>query len=420
MKLSVEQKQVQSQVASQQMQQALFLLSKNAWELNEYVREQAVENPVLEVKEPEWQERDLASGAVPYYGEAYEKAAPETLAQSLLGQLDLKGLGREELRAAREIIGALDSRGYFMERLADVAGLCKVSTAQAKRALAAVQSLDPAGVGARSLSECLCLQLYRMGEKEEAPYRIARDYLGELARENYAGIAAALGISTAKSRAYGALLRSLRPGVSNTAPEEAAQYVFPEILVEKDGDTLRVLLDERKIIRPYVSDTYERDGLDSEAKAYLRERRAMAKRIVQSVDLWKSMLRRVAEKIVLAQQGFFLAGEALRPLRMADVADGLGVHPSTVSRAVAGKYLMSGAGVFPLKSFFSRSIPEGEKSVSGDYIKRSIREVLAHEPALTDSAVTERLRSRGTKIARRTVAKYRREMGIASSYRRNK
>ena len=181
-----------------------------------------------------------------------------------------------------------------------------------------------------------------------------------------------------------------------------------------------MILDERKIIRPFVNDAYEPGGLDGEAKAYLRERRALAKRIVQSVDLWKTMLRRVAEKIVLAQQDFFLRDEALQPLKMSDIAEELGVHPSTVSRAVAGKYLMSDAGIFALKGFFSRSIPEGEKRVSGDYIRRSIREMLAQDPTLTDSAVTERLHSRGAKIARRTVAKYRREMGIVSSYRRNK
>lgn len=420
MRLSVEQNQVQSQIASQQMQQALFLLSKSAWELNEYVREQALENPVLEVQEPEWQERDLLPDAAGYGRESYEKAAPETLAEKLLGQLDLKKLGEKELRAAKEIIGALDSRGYFTESLADIARLYELSSTQANHALAAVQSLDPAGVGARSLSECLCLQLERMGEKEEAPYRIARDYLEELAREDYTGIAFALGIPTAKSRAYCALLRSLRPGVSNIPQEEAAQYVYPEILVEQEGDALRVILDERKIIRPFVSDAYASYDLDSEAKTYLRERRAMAKRIVQSVELWKTMLRRVAEKIIMTQRGFFLTGEPLRPLKMADVAQEIDVHPSTVSRAVAGKYLMCEEGIFPLKSFFSRSISKGEKKVSGDYIRRSIREMLAQEPALTDRAVTERLHGRGARIARRTVAKYRKEMGIASSYRRNK
>ncbi|MBC5648045.1 RNA polymerase factor sigma-54 [Christensenella tenuis] len=420
MRLSVEQKQVQSQIASQQMQQALFLLSKSAWELNEYVREQALENPVLEAREPEWQERDLFPGAAGYYGESYEKAAPETLAEKLFGQLDLKKLGKEELRAAKEIIDALDSRGYFTESLADIARLCGLNGTQAKHALAAVQSLDPAGVGARSLSECLCLQLERMGEKEDAPYRIARDYLEELARGDYAGIALALGIPAAKSRAYCALLRSLRPGVSNIPQEEAAQYVYPEILVEKEGDALRVILDERKIIRPFVNDAYELCDLDSETKAYLQERRAMAKRIVQSVELWKTMLRRVAEKIILVQQAFFLVGEPLCPLKMADVARELDVHPSTVSRAVAGKYLMCEDGIFPLKSFFSRSISGRGKNVSGDYIRRSIREMLAREPGLSDNAITERLQDRGAKIARRTVAKYRREMGIASSYRRNK
>lgn len=419
MQLSVETKQVQSQAVSQQMQQALFLLPKNAWELNEYVREQALENPMLEVREPQWQERELYPGTA-YRQMEWEKPASGTLAERLAEQLDFGRLDAGSLRAAKEIIAALDSRGYFVEPLADIAKLCRVSDAQAARALAAVQALEPAGVGARSLSECLCLQLERCGQKDEALYRIARDYLDELARGKYAEIASALGISAAKAKKYCAFLRSLKPGVSNVTQEAAAQYVCPEIVVEKDGDMLRVYLDERRLIRPAVDASYQIDGADSRAAAYLRERRIAAKRLVQSVDLWKTMLRRTAEKIVLAQSGYFLNGAALEPLKMADIADGLGVHVSTVSRAVAGKHLIYDMEVLPLKKLFSRGITGAEKQVSGDYIKRNIRKLLAAEPGLPDNAVAERIKSCGIEIARRTVAKYRREMGIASSYRRNK
>lgn len=416
MRLSVEQKQIQSQTVSQQMRQALFLLPKNAWELNEYVREQALDNPVLEVIEPVWGEE---SGAWRLNQNApiYEKPARRTLQDELLEGLDIKSLSEREIWAAKEIINALDTRGYFAQDIADIEQLCGVTKSQALHALYAVQQAGEAGVGARSLGECLTLQLERMGIASAAPYIIANEYLEELAQGKYAQIAEKLGIALAKCREYGRLLRSLSPGTDNDA-YDAPQYIYPELEVVRDGKSLKVYIDEKKLVRPQLSGEYRINESENEVRAYIKERYAAARRLIASVDLWKSMLRRVAEKIIFAQQRFFLYDEALVPLKMTDIADGVGVNASTISRAVAGKYLVYDARTFALKDLFSRSVDEQGGCISKDAIIRSIRKLLKEKPMLSDSALAERLQNEGVKIARRTVAKYRKEMGIVSSYHR--
>ena len=417
MRLEVGQKQIQSQVPSQQMQQALLLLRKNAWELNEYLWEQALENPVLEIREPEWRQWNPQTPQGTG-GTTYEKAAQKTLGEELLEQLDLRELSDAEITAAKEIIAALDERGYFTESLRDLERLCGVTRGEAIRALKAVQALDPAGVGARSLRECLILQLERKGVRDEAPYAIVREHLEELAGGKYAEIGKAVGITAAKSREYGELIRSLRPVIDNAPPGDT-QYVYPEIAVENDGGSLKVYIDEKRLAHASLSPEYRIEEMDGEAKDYLRERYAAAKRIISSLDLWKTMLTRVAEEIIRTQKRFFLDGEALAPLTMSDVAKTLDVHVSTVSRAVAGKYVLYKGKTFPLKSFFSRGIADAGK-VSGDYVRRRIKKLLEEQPGLSDNALSGLLRQQGTPVARRTVAKYRKEMGIGSSYRRKK
>lgn len=396
------------------MQQALLLLRKNAWELNEYLREQALENPVLEIKEPEW--RQWESTPKRGAGGLYEKAAQKTLREELLEQLDLHTLSDAEIKAAKEVINALDERGYFIESLRDLERVCNVTRGEAVRALKAVQALDPAGVGARNLSECLTLQLKRMGITASAPYEIVKNHLKELAAEKYSQIAKTIGITSEESRAYAQLIRSLRPGTDNAQPADV-QYIYPEIVVENDGGTLKVSIDEKKLVRVSLSPEYQIDGMDGEAKAYLKERYSAARRIVSSLDLWKTMLVRVAEEIVRTQRKFFLDGKALEPLTMSKIAKTLGVHASTISRAVAGKYVLYNAKTFPLKSFFSRQIP-GMQEFSKDHVYHSLKALIAQYPGLSDSALSQKLKERGMPVARRTVAKYREEMGIASSYGR--
>ncbi len=433
MRALIEQRQTQTQNMSQQMQQALFLLRMNALDLNEYLRQMVVDNPVLEMREPQnpfgrgeiyrlqtgGDFPQSMFGAAPYGDRIADVAGETTLKDQLLKQLDVRKLGTQELLAAKAVIDSLDSRSYFTEPLDSIMELCAVTRTQAKRALLAVQSLDPAGVGARSLSECLTLQLKRKGIKEPYPYKIASDYLDELGSGKYTEIASALNISVRRAKEYGGLIRSLWPGVDNGGGKEAIQYVYPEITVVRDGDRLEVLLDEKRLPVLTINPEYRDLGKqDVKAKEYLKEQYRAANRIVSSLELWKTMLRRVAEKIVDVQKEFFLAGEALRPMRLVDLSQALKVNISTVSRAVAGKYLICEQGVFSLKHFFVGGIAADQTQVSSDYVCGVIRQELKRDPSLSDSAMAELLNGRGITIARRTVAKYRTKMGIASMYRR--
>ncbi len=435
MQIGIEQKQTQSQVLGQQLQQALFLLKMNALELNDYLGGMVVENPVLEMTEPEnlfgnagaFRVRmgtDVSqagqSGGMRSNEGFFEIADSEGLKDELLQQLDIRGLEPKELLAAKTIIDSLDDRSYFTEPLSEIERLCDASAEQVQKALEAVQSLDPAGVGARSLQESLRLQLERRQVQDPCVYKILDGFLEELAHAKYAAIAAKLHISVRRVKEYAQLIKNLWPGVSNDAKREEIQYVYPEITIVRNGDDLEVQLDERRLPKLTINPEYRKAAeQDKAAKDYLKEQYIKANRIVSSLELWKTMLRRVAEKIVTVQKPFFLEGKPLAPMRLADLAEELGVNVSTVSRAVAGKYLICDRGVFSLKHFFVRSLPTSqEKPVSSDYVHEAIRELLEKDSSLSDSAMTRLLNERGINIARRTVAKYRMKMGIAPVYRR--
>ena len=285
--LEIEKKQIQTQAASlsQQMRQALFLLKMNAVELNDYLSGLAVENPLLEFTEPQDLfgrghvfVSDTAGGSTQKYDESADRDAayantpnPVSLKNSLIAQLDVTKLTAAELKAAKAIIESLDSKGYFPETMECLEKLCAVTSKEAYKALRAVQSLDPAGVGARSLKECLCLQLKRKGVRDPAPYRIIKDYLEELSKGKYSKIAAGLHITLQKCRQACALIRELRPIVPDAGQSDAIRYVYPEVTVTKNASTLEVQIDEKRLPSLKVADPYkDMEGLDEQARQYIR------------------------------------------------------------------------------------------------------------------------------------------------------
>lgn len=414
------------------MQQALFLLKMNALELNDYLKQAVTDNPVLELAEAKLAQENevfrlkrdgkvvrMAAGTSGREGS--EVAAKQTLTEDLLRQLGLKKLGNTDKRIATAIIYSLDTKGYFTEDYDEFALGYATSPEQVKKSLRIVQSLEPAGIGARNIKECLILQLKRQGVKQPHPYAIIRSHLRDLAQDKKDRIAAALKIPEKECEKYCNMVRSLWPAVNGIKAGESVQYVHPEIVIEKDGNTLAVRFAEERL--PHLSINPEYRGMenaDDEAKAYLKERYLEANRMISSLKLWKTMIRRVMERIAEKQEGFFLKNEALRPMKLSDLAGELDVSVSTISRAVAGKYLICERGVYPLKYFFVRSFQANEAQVSSDYIREAILEMLEKEPTLPDTELARRLKERGIGIARRTVAKYRNKMGIESVYHRVK
>ena len=414
------------------MQQALFLLKMNALELNDYLKQAVTDNPVLELAEAKLAQENevfrlkrdgkvvrMAAGTSGQEGS--EVAAKQTLTEDLLRQLGLKKLGNTDKRIATAIIYSLDTKGYFTEDYDEFALGYATSPEQVKKSLRIVQSLDPAGIGARNVKECLILQLKRQGVKQPQPYAIIRSHLRDLAQDKRRGSRPRLRYLKRNVRNTATWYVPSWPAVNGIKAGELVQYVHPEIVIEKDGNTLAIRFAEERL--PHLSINPEYRGMenaDDEAKAYLKERYLEANRMISSLKLWKTMIRRVMERIAEKQEGFFLKNEALRPMKLSDLAGELDVSVSTISRAVAGKYLICERGVYPLKYFFVRSFQANEAQVSSDYIREAILEMLEKEPTLPDTELARRLKERGIGIARRTVAKYRNKMGIESVYHRVK
>ena len=278
-------------------------------------------------------------------------------------------------------------------------------------------------MGARDLRECLLIQLKQKGASGLA-CRIAEDFLSELAKNRLGYIAKKLEASEEDVRAATEEIRDCEPkpgsGFFSGRPVE---YVVPDVLVERERDELTVLLNGFAAPRLRLSYSYVRllrQGAGAETEEYIAKKLKQAEWALQCIAKRESTLKQTAAEIVERQKEFFLRMDGqLRPLRMADVAQSMGVHESTVSRAVKDKYLQCDKGVFPLAAFFSTALStDGADAVSADSVKQRLRALIEQEDKakpLSDRELTERLQGEGVQISRRTVAKYREGMGIAGA-----
>ena len=337
--------------------------------------------------------------------------------------------GASGLRGLCElIVASLDEEGYLMDSLDDIIALARrrYTLAQARAALALIQSLDPAGVGARDLGECLRLQLRRL--PEDAPgrglaLRIARGQLPLLAAGNHAALARRLRAPQAQLRQALARIRECNPRPGRTLAADPEQPLVPDLLLTRGGDgEWHVELNEEASLAPRlrVNATYA-GAVGSEhpdLKAQLQE----ARWLLRALEMRRGTLLRVGAEIVRRQTRWLSEGdEAMAPLTMRAAAEALGVHETTVSRAVAGKYMQTPHGVVALRQFFSAALPGEDGARSANAVRARIRHIIGGEsPAgpLSDQALVHQLAGEGIHVARRTVAKYREEMRIPPSFMR--
>ncbi len=441
----------QAQTLSPQMMQAMEILQMGSQELLEYIQETLQENPVLESEERrqpeespedallrrklEWLEStdvqnrwyhqedaqdfsDLTVGAVG------ADPGEESLYYYLRSQIQFETLPKPLAAAVRCVLESLSGNGYLDDPIADLATHAGVDEKTMERAVELVQALEPAGVGARNLSECLCLQLTRRGETG-LPLTIADRYLEAMSKDHYNLIARETGASREDIQAACKVIRSLnpRPG-AGFAPREALGYITPDLVVVSFEDHFEILSNDYYFPSLKVSSYYHqlmRSTDESQVKDYLTNKVRQAKWVVSSVEQRRSTLMACANCIVERQESFFRRGPGhLRPMTLADVAQALDVHESTVSRAVKDKYLQCAHGVFPLGYFFSRALPAGSggDSVSAEQAKSAIKKLIAAEDKkkpLSDQKLCQLLTEQGIEISRRTVAKYRDELGISST-----
>ncbi len=324
------------------------------------------------------------------------------------------------------LIGSLDENGYLDESVQTIAAQLDCDFQDVIAALELLQSFEPAGVGAQNVAECLLLQLCRLPDTHLAQ-GIVRKHLKNLGLERYSSIAKAEQVSVDEVRVACSVIRGLSPYPGSAfSSGRKTEYVFPELAVtEKNGMlTLQELRGTSPVVR--VSAYYQRlmdTSVETEVIEYLKKKYSQATELVRSIEQRRATLRACAEQIVEIQQAFFRSGEALQPMTQEQIASRLGIHKSTVSRAIREKYIKCDHGTFLISSLFSRAIKGKAGGISPDKAKRGIMELVRSEdPAhpLSDQKLTEELVRQGIPVSRRTVAKYRDELHILSSVYRKK
>lgn len=442
----------QTQTLSQRMIQSAEILQMTAQELNTYINETALENPVMEISDssaggPERESIEQQQWLNSFNEENYylyqrqnndddydfkdswniDTDDGETLEDYLWSQLISENLSADDTQIIRYMLESLDDRGYLTESPKDIAADFKTDEKHILNLLAKLQELDPAGVCARNLEECLNLQLERRGLLTPVMKTLTCQCLEMIAKNQIPAIARKLRLSPAEAAGCCQIIRSLnpKPGMSFSSREQL-RYIIPDVTIVKFKEHFDILLNEAMYPNIEINGYYKkmsREPESEEVKEYLGNKLRQAEWIRQCIAQRNRTLMDVSKAILEHQEAFFSKGpNHLLPLRMTDIADRLGIHESTVSRAVSHKYLQCSWGVYPLSFFFSRSVSRSENGLSSSSqginaaaIKLALREIIADEDPkkpYSDRLLSEKLASRGITISRRTVAKYREEEGI--------
>jgi RNA polymerase sigma-54 factor len=428
----LELRQNQSLALTPQMQQAIKLLRMTNLELAEFVAEEAEKNPLLEVVAPVRQQS--AGSAVGSAGGAGDRNMLENIASApslydhLHAQIGSMRLDATVAEAALFLADELDEDGYLRVPLTDVAERSGLPAKALLEGLARLQSCDPAGVGARSLKECLALQLQER-DRLDPVIQTLIDNLAMAAQGRLPELARLCGVDRDELDEMLEELRALDSKPGERFGAAPVQIAVPDVHVRRGRDsTLTVELNTETMPRVLVNNAYaaDLDGTDAAARTFISECSANANWLVRSMEQRARTMLRVSTEIVRRQERFFDGGPAqMRPLTRREVAEELDLHESTVSRVVAGKILSCEQGTFEVRRFFSAAIHglDDRESFSALAVQDRIRRMILEErppKALSDDRIVQMLKEQGIDIARRTVAKYRDSMGIPSSVRRRR
>ncbi len=352
----------------------------------------------------------------------------DTLAEHLKWQLQLTEMPIEEEVAARFIVGNLDERGYLQATISELARQSGMSEAIVESALVRVQALDPVGVGARDLRECLLAQIRTLKIENPLVLRILEECLDTLIKRDFRGVARVLDVSVSEVVAAADIIGRLEPRPGRAFGGDEPVYIIPDIYVHKVNDEFHIVLNDDGMPRLRINGLYRDvlsrgNGASKDTKAYVQEKVRSALWLIKSIHQRQRTIYRVMESIIKYQREFFERGiNHLRPLNLRDVADDIEMHESTVSRVTTAKYVNTPQGIFELKFFFNSSINRfvGD-AVASESVKERIRKLITAEDArrpLSDQRIAEMLKVANIDIARRTVTKYRESLNILSSTKR--
>jgi RNA polymerase sigma-54 factor len=452
-------------IMTQRLQQALKLLQVPTLELQAILKQEIMQNPMLEEVDEVTENEDIEKEDSPEEAANEEAEEPTeddpidwsdyiqdgldrtyipqsevnpeflekvpvtrtTLAESLLEQLHFLDLSDEHMRIAEFLVGSLDERGYLSTSLVDVSQATGRTVEELERVLHVIHALEPIGVGARDLRECLLIQLEARNQKDTLVWRLIHEQFDNLVNRRFPEIARHLKCTVEEVQAAADDVATLNPKPGLEVSAEDPKYVVPDLIVERVDDDYIVLLNDRNVPRLRISSAYEsvlKDRKNSDkgtpggdTRAYIQNKLNSARWLIQTIEQRRRTMIKVMNCIIREQREFFDKGIAfLRPLTLQQVARQIDMHESTVSRVCSGKYVQTPRGVFELKFFFSSGLEtEDGEDVSArtakDIIKTLIEEEDKKEP-LSDQRIAELLHEKGLRIARRTVAKYREQLSI--------
>lgn len=463
---SLHQSLGQHQTLAPQMRQSLEILQASSLELSQMVTQAMQVNPVLEdISESDsydelleqeqtdadstddWQDsyaddvRDLAIMERRNTGSDHDAeerrehlynslVAPITLQEHLATQLQESAATQEATADARLLISNLDERGFFDTSLEDLAIQSGIPFENLETAKFLVQSLDPPGIGASGIQESLLLQLERRGDGLGLPARIIQDHLEDLARNHFPRIAKNLKVPIDAVVEAAEIISRLDPAPGSSFDATRNPYIRADVILQKDdeGEWEAVLTGNylpRIRINDHYKDLMAQINTDRKTRSYLRDNLRDGRSLLKALDQRQETILAISREIVKLQSGFLNKGpSALRPLTMNDIAETIGVHPTTVSRAVGGKFAETPWGVMELRKFFSSGYhTDGGADISNESVRDAVQKLIAEEDSgkpLSDEKLAKLLAGQGVKVARRTVAKYREQLGILPSHLRKK
>ncbi len=459
---SLQQSQSQQQTLAPQMRKSLEILQAGTMELAQIISQALEMNPVLEdmtesisldeesptpeeadslaylnETDDDWREQSIQEGkSAPWTQDDEERrqriydaiVAPVTLAQHLQQQLDLAMVEPSVREAAQALLGNIDGRGFMDLPAIDLGLRLGIPRAALSAALTLVQSFDPAGVGAHDIAESLRLQLERQSGTQTIEYKIVSDHLEDLARKRHPQIAKELGTSVERIAEAAARIGRLTPNPGGDFDPTGNPYILPDVIIERnDAGQLEARLTGEHLpnlrINNFYKDMLGHHGVDPKARQFLRDQIRDGRSLIRSVSLRQETILAIAHQLIAYQSEFFHKGARhLRPLTMNEIADELGMHGTTVSRAVAGKYILTPQGLMEMRVFFAAGYQTQDGSeVSNAGVREAIQQLVAAEnPAkpLSDEALMKALAKQGITLARRTVAKYREQLSILPSHLR--
>ncbi|OAS87986.1 MULTISPECIES: RNA polymerase factor sigma-54 [Metabacillus] len=424
MKIGLMQEQTLKMKMTQELQQAITLLQYSSVDLLSYIQELTMENPLIEVRET--------------YSSPYRKSSSKSDKQSFIeNSFEEKPSLREHLRnqlidfsmttndraCLDLLINALDANGYLKDNLVDLARIVNVSEELLESKLYMLQSLEPAGVGARSLQECILLQLRRLPIRNELAETIILDHFRSFAEKSWKDLAKKLNVSIIEIQEIQHEIKKLEPRPGLKFESDESTYVTPDMIVRKTNNELQVIYNDELIPQLLFNQTLEPailNTMDSETKDFYSKKLTQGRWLQRAIEQRKETMLNVMKVIIQKQHEYFLYGKSLlKPLTLKDIAEALDIHESTVSRTVKDKFIQTPHGLVSMKSFFSNKLDEESGEVSSASVKMKLMEMVNSEDKkkpLSDQKIANELKSRyGINISRRTVTKYREQLNISSS-----